>query len=97
MEEVAEKEPQVRGPFSQTPREIRIPFGTKWHINTNRISFAGQLLLQITPNAVEKLELERSYWQSDFLDVILNEFDAFFIMSSDRWDWGNLTVIADFG
>src|SRR5882762_9289208 len=57
-EEIAGKERQIGGPFSQTAHEIRKPVLPVRNIDSHAKAVAHQLLLQIGAHAVEHLKLE---------------------------------------
>src|SRR5579885_3303591 len=57
-EDVLGDEEYVGGTLCQTPHEVRIPLGSKGHIDSHAPSIAHQTLLQVAANAVQHLEFE---------------------------------------
>src|ERR1035438_5210068 len=51
-------EEHVGGALRKPPHEVRIPFMAEGNVDTNLVSVADQLPLQVAANPVEHLELE---------------------------------------
>src|SRR2546430_15103739 len=60
LQKVLHQEQNIRGALRQTPHEVRIPLRAKRHIDSDSEAQLRQPSLQVAPDAIEHLELERS-------------------------------------
>src|SRR5581483_10419978 len=56
--QVSEDKEEVGGSLGQTAHEVRVPLGPERNVNAHLPALSHQALLQITPDAVQHLELE---------------------------------------
>jgi hypothetical protein len=58
LEKIFQHEHRVGGTFGEPSHEIRVPLSAKGYVDAHSITFFYKLLLQVTANPVEHLELE---------------------------------------
>src|SRR5215203_6469809 len=56
-EEAAEDEADVGRAFAETAHEVGKPFAPEWNVDADPVALRRELRLQVTPDAVEHLEL----------------------------------------
>lgn len=77
LEQVSDKEEDIRGALGQSPHEIRIPLTAKGDVHPDIVSLPRQLLLEIAPDAIDHLKFEgifREYffnWANSFATRIM--------------------------
>src|SRR5512140_3116151 len=58
-EDPAQHETDVGRAFAEPAHEVREPLGSEGHVDAERVAFGGKRRVQVAPDPVEHLELER--------------------------------------